>query len=321
MAETERRPRDRQFLADVLAGLQEAPKHLPCKYLYDERGSRLFDKICRLDEYYLTRAETEIMRRRGGEMAACLGTECVVVEYGSGSSSKTTILLDHLSRPRAYVPVDISGEYLEQIAQQLSRRYPDLEIKPLAVDFTQPFRLPALQRPGRRTVGYFPGSTIGNFGPAEATGLLQTIRQTLGEEGGLLIGVDLHKSREVLEAAYNDASGVTAEFNLNLLRRINRELGADFDPSRFRHSAVFNESAGRIEMHLVCRADHTVRVAGHEIPFRAGETIHTENSYKYSLRGFREIAGSAGWQVGRIWRDADGLFSVQYLTGERGAAR
>lgn len=324
-------PQKTEFLQDVLTGLQGERKSLPCKYFYDDRGSRLFEQICKLDEYYLTRTELAVMRRYAVQMAKELGPGCAVVEFGSGSGVKTAILLEHLQAPAAYIPVDISREHLQRTARQLDERYPHLLVKPVCADFTRPFRLPALTAPSfrsgrgngresaRRTVVYFPGSTIGNFGPADAVTLLQWIGRLVGIGGGLLIGVDLHKSPEVLIPAYNDPAGVTAEFNRNLLVRINRELGADFDVDLFAHRAVFNEAESRIEMHLVCRADYTVRLNGVVIGFRSGETIHTENSYKYALDQFAEIAEAAGFRVQRIWHDPQQWFSVQYLTrrGER----
>lgn len=300
-----------QFLRDVLQGLQAQPKTLPSKYFYDERGSRLFDAICGLDEYYLTRTEVAILRDHAAEMADCVGGPCVLIEYGSGSSLKTGILLDHLPPGATYVPVDISGEHLHRAAAGIAQRYPTVAVSPVCADFTRPFDLPA-DEDGRR-VAYFPGSTIGNFEPPAAVELLANIAALVGGGGGLLIGVDLRKSPRILEPAYNDRRGVTARFNLNLLRRINRELGADFDLARFQHHAFFNGSDGRIEMHLISLADQTVRLGGRRIELRHGETIHTENSYKHSLDGFRRLAAAAGWSVEQIWCDPGRLFSVQYL--------
>jgi L-histidine Nalpha-methyltransferase len=304
-------PEREAFRRDVLHGLRRPHKELPCKYFYDTRGSRLFDAICRLEEYYPTRCEREVLRRHGEEIADALGPGVVVIEYGSGSSLKTRLLLERLRRPAAYVPVDISREHLMRAAERLRARFPGLPVRPVVADFTRPFRLPDL--PAGRRVVYFSGSTIGNFPPAEAADLLAGIRRLCGPDGGLLIGVDLKKDVAVLERAYNDARGVTAAFNLNLLERINRELGGDFDPARFRHVAFYDPSHGRIEMHLVSRDEQVVRVGGVAFPFRQGESIRTENSYKYSPEDFATLTGRAGLAVRAVWTDEGGLYSVQYL--------
>jgi len=306
-------PARESFLADALAGLLAPRKSLPCKYFYDERGSELFERICGLEEYYPTRTELGILRARVRAMAATLGPECLLIEYGSGSSVKTRLLLDHLEAPVAYVPVDISREHLLRAAGELSARHPDLPVLPVCADFTRPFALPPLPRPPRRRAAYFPGSTIGNFAPAEARKFLTQVAEICGPGGALLIGVDLKKSRRVLEPAYDDALGVTADFNLNLLRRLNRELGANFALDQFAHRALWNEVEGRVEMHLVSRRRQEVTLGGHRIRFEAGETIHTENSYKYDLSGFGALARSAGFEVERVWIDGAGLFSVQAL--------
>ena len=307
-------PSKQQFLSDVLAGLGENPKSLPCKYLYDERGSELFTQICELDEYYLTRTEVNIMREHAAEMAECIGPRCVLVEYGSGTSLKTRILLDHLHSPAGYVPVDISKEHLRASAIEMDRLYPDVAVYPVCADFTQPFELPDIARPFERTVGYFPGSTVGNFSPEEASTLLNNIAAEVGAGGGLLIGVDLKKREELLVAAYDDASGVTSDFNLNLLEHINRELDADFELDRFRHLALFNEDRSRMEMYLVSEHEQVVCVDGAEIELDAGERIHTENSHKYTLEEFADIARQGGFDVAHVWCDSENLFSVQYLT-------
>ncbi len=312
-------PRSREFLRDVLAGLSRPDKHLPCKYFYDERGSQLFELICELPEYYPTRCELAILEAHAGAMADCLGPGLVLVEYGSGSSRKTRLLLDRLARPRAYVPVDISREHLLASARRLAADYPTLAVVPLCSDFTQSFRLPAsVPAAGRRAV-YFSGSTIGNFGPTEAVALLRRIAELVGPGGGLLIGADLKKDRAILEPAYDDAQGVTAAFNLNLLARINRELAGDFVLDRFRHRAFYNEPHGRIEMHLVSLEAQTVRVADQSFRLARDETICTEYSHKYSLADFAELARAAGLQVHAVWTDPAGLFSVQYATSS-GAA-
>lgn len=302
-----------RFLDDVLHGLSLTPKTLPCKYFYDETGSRLFDEICQLDEYYPTRTETAIMRAHAGEMAALMGRDVVLVEYGSGSSTKSRILLDHLPDLEAYVPIDISKEHLCRSADCLACEYAGLPIHPVCADYTAPFRLPTFGRENATWSVYFPGSTIGNFHKPEAVRFLRQIARVVGACGGLLIGVDLKKDKRVIEAAYNDRRGITAAFNMNLLRRINRELGADFDLDQFRHYAFYNEDRGRIEMHLRSLASQTVGLNGTEIAFGAGETIFTECSYKYSLDGFACLAAEAGFTVSRVWTDPAHLFSVQYL--------
>ena len=307
-------PQTQRFAGDVLDGLQAPVKTLPCKYFYDEAGSRLFDRICELEEYYPTRTEAAIMQRCAGEMADCLGERLALIEYGSGSSTKTRILLDHLRDAAAYVPIDISREHLLRTAARLSAAYPRLRVLPVCADYTGRYELPDLDGPAARRIVYFPGSTIGNFHPGEAADFLIRIAEVAGSGGGLLIGVDLKKDARLLEAAYNDGKGVTAAFNLNLLERINREVGADFDMDSFRHHAFYNRPFGRIEMHLVSRHRQVVRVAGVEIPFRKGETIWTESSYKYRADEFASLAAQAGFRLERLWTDPVELFSVQYLT-------
>jgi L-histidine Nalpha-methyltransferase len=302
-----------EFLRDVVDGLSRTPKQLPCKYFYDARGSELFDRICALPEYYPTRCEAEILRRHAPEMAALFGPRCVLIEYGSGSSRKTRLLLNRSPDLAAYVPVDISAEHLLLSARGLSQRYPGLAIRPVAADFTRPFNLPPLPSAERRVV-FFSGSTVGNFHPTEAVGIMNHIARLVGTGGGLLIGVDLKKDRETLEKAYDDARGVTAEFNLNLLAHINRELGADFALERFHHQACYNESAGRIEMHLVSAETQAVNVGERVFRFVQGETICTEYSYKYDVDQFRVLAARAGFGVDHIWTDSEGLYSVQYLS-------
>jgi dimethylhistidine N-methyltransferase len=306
-------PRADSFLGDVLRGLRRRVKTLPCKYFYDERGSRLFDRICDLPEYYLTRTELAIMRRHAGDMAETLGPRCLLVEFGSGSGRKTRLLLDHLRDPAAYVPLDISREHLLRSARALAARSPRLPVLPVCADFTARFELPVPPGPVGRTAVYFPGSTVGNFSPRGTTRLLRRIARLVGPGGGLLIGTDLQKGADVLEPAYDDRQGVTAEFNRNLLRRINRELGADFPVEAFRHRAWYNEAKGRVEMHLVCERHLAVRVGGAIIEFAAGEGIRTECSYKYTFEGFRSLAAAAGMEVRQTWTDDARLFSVQYL--------
>jgi dimethylhistidine N-methyltransferase len=303
----------RLFLRDVIAGLQARPKSLPCKYFYDERGSQLFDQICQLDEYYLTRAELALMDQFAPEMGTQIGPGTMLVEYGSGSSVKTRYLLDGLPDPVAYVPVDISGEHLQKTAEELARDYPRIEVLPVCADFTQDFDLPRSGRAATHSAVYFPGSTIGNFLPSRAAELLRRITQMCGTGGGLLIGVDLKKDVPTIEAAYNDRLGVTAEFNLNLLRRINGELGADFDLDQFLHRARYNCELGRVEMYLVSRRAQQVTVGNESIAFEAGEAICTEHSHKYSVDEFAALAATAGLTLRREWIDKAGRFAVLHF--------
>ncbi|HEU4322615.1 MAG TPA: L-histidine N(alpha)-methyltransferase [Roseiflexaceae bacterium] len=312
--ERERVPQLETIRDEVLHGLSLPQKELPPKLFYDERGSQLFDQITELEEYYPTRTELAITRRYAGEMAELIGPDSLLVEYGSGSSVKTRILLDHLHDLACYMPVDISEAHLHSSAAALAAAYPRLDIRPVCADYTAPFELPALVPAPRRTVVYFPGSTIGNLHGDEALRLLDQMAGLAGRGGGLLIGADLQKDRAVLERAYNDAAGVTAAFNLNILGRLNRELGATFRLSLFEHRAFYNEARHRIEMHLLSTQAQTVLVDGVAVHFEAGETIHTECSYKYSLEGFAAMAGQAGLRVRKVWTDPQGWFSVQYLT-------
>jgi dimethylhistidine N-methyltransferase len=302
------------FLGEVLHGLSQPRKTLPCKFFYDERGSQLFDAICELPEYYPTRTELSIMQAHVAEMAQCLGNSCMVVEFGSGSGIKTRVLLDHLSQPVAYIPVDISRECLRNSAAMLQARYALLRVLPVCADYTQFFTLPEVEIPFARSAAYFPGSTIGNFTVGEAREFLCRVAELCGPGGGLLIGVDLKKETRILEAAYNDAQGVTAAFNLNVLRRINQELGGDVQLDQFEHRAVYNKSEGRIEMHLVSVCEQTLRVDNRDFHFRTGETILTEYSHKYSLDDFARLASLSGWTVQQVWTDEEQMFSVQYLT-------
>ena len=304
------------FLADVLDGLGRPRKELPCKYFYDERGSELFDRICELDEYYLTRVELAILRKDAPAMAAALGADVELIEFGSGSSIKTRLLLDHLESPRAYLPVDISAEHLDRSAAALARRFPGLRVFPVAADFTGPIVLPATGDPRARRVVYFPGSTIGNFTPVAARSLLRSIARLVGDGGGLLIGVDIEKEAALLLPAYNDRKGVTAAFNLNLLMRINRELRADFDLDAFEHRAIYVRDRERVEMHLISRRRQTVTIAGVPVGFDEGETILTECSHKYPLDHFARMTGESGFSMVEQWQDAEGLFAVQYLVVE-----
>ena len=307
-------PATDDFLRDVRQGLAGRPKTLPCKYFYDAEGSRLFDRICELDEYYLTRAELQIMERHVSEMVDLLGPRCMLIEYGSGSSLKTQVLLDHLHEPAAYVPIDISDAYLQESTRRLTERYPSLAIYPVVADYMNAFPVPEVPGAVRRRVVYFPGSTIGNFEPDAATDFLRRIRGVCGEDGGLLIGVDLKKDRETLEAAYNDREGVTAAFNLNILRRVNAELGGEFDLERFRHRAVYDADEGRVEMHIISLEEQRVRLDGAMVSFDAGESICTEYSYKYSIEEFEGMAADAGFERRRTWTDEANRFSVHFMT-------
>lgn len=304
------------FRTDVLAGLGGSPKSLPCKYFYDATGTELFDRICDLDEYYPTRTEIGILNEHAREMAWLIGPRARLVELGSGSSTKTRILLDELPDLDAYVPVDISPEYLARATRELARDYPGLRMVPVVADYTEPFDLPTGER-AARTVAFFPGSTIGNLDPDQARDFLRVVAGLCQRGGGLLIGVDLKKERKMLEAAYDDAKGVTAAFNLNLLTRINRELGGEFDLSAFRHRAFYDEVEGRIEMQLVSLRRQSVRVGSSVFHFDEGEPITTEYSYKYDPTEFAELARSAGFSCVHVWTDERRLFSVQYFGVDR----
>ncbi|REK05543.1 MAG: L-histidine N(alpha)-methyltransferase [Planctomycetota bacterium] len=291
------------FRQDVLNGLAYSAKRVPSKYLYDKRGSELFDRICQLDEYYLTRCELEIMERFAPEMGQQIGPGVMLVEYGSGSSVKTRYLLDGLPDPVAYVPLDISDEHLHQTARELAPDYQAIEVLPVCADFMQDFKLPTPERKPTHTAVYFPGSTIGNLNPTRSARLLGRICQLCGSGGGLLIGVDLKKDVRRIEAAYNDREGVTAQFTLNLLRRINRELDADFDLEAFSHRAKYNEPRGRVEIGLVSHRDQTVHIGDETFAFAEGEFIHTEYSHKYTIDEFAGLAAGAGLALHRQWTD------------------
>jgi dimethylhistidine N-methyltransferase len=305
------------FAVDVLAGLATNPKRLPAKYFYDETGSRLFEQITRVPEYYPTRTELQILQTSGDSIAKLALPDAALIEFGSGSTAKARLLLRHMASVRAYVPVDISAEYMNGEAARLRADFPNLEVLPVAADFNRPFELPAPIRAGPR-LGFFPGSTIGNLEPHEVTAFLRAARRALGRHP-FVIGVDLIKDPEVLYAAYNDRQGITAQFNRNLLLRINRELGADFDVTAFEHHAFYNRDLNRIEMHLASRRRQKVRVLGKCFSFRVGETIHTENSYKYTIESFSAVAQGAGWKPAAVWTDPERLFSVHGLLPESAA--
>jgi dimethylhistidine N-methyltransferase len=306
-------PEATAFAADVVAGLTSMPKRIPPKYFYDNAGSELFERITTLPEYYPTRCELGILNEHAKDIANLIPAGAALVEFGSGSSTKTRILLRAKSDLAAYVPVDISAQFLAQQAEALRAEYPGIAMLPVAADFSKPFELPAAVA-GMPRAGFFPGSTIGNLEPHEASAFLRHAGRILGRGSMLIVGVDLVKDEKVLNKAYNDTQRITAKFNLNLLTRINRELGAKFDPSTFEHHAFYNRERSRIEMHLASLKRQRVSVCGERIEFRAGETIHTENSYKYSVEAFACLARGAGWSPRQVWTDRDSCFSVHALT-------
>lgn len=298
---------------EVVRGLTSNPRTLPPKLFYDAEGAELFERICELPEYYLTRAELEILRARSGEIAALAGPHAALIEYGSGAGTKIRLLLDALESPAAYVPIDISREQLARVSGDLAAEYPQVAVRPLNADYTMPLTLPVFHE-GPRRLAFFPGSTIGNFHPMEASIFLSRVRRAVGRNGALVLGVDRRKRAGILNAAYDDSAGVTAAFNLNMLARVNRELGADFDLRRFAHRAFFNSKASRVEMHLVSLAAQTVHVAGESIRFAEGETIWTESSYKYDRARLRELIESAGFRLEQLWTDSKKQFWVAYLS-------
>jgi dimethylhistidine N-methyltransferase len=300
------------FRADVLSGLSHQQKTLPARWLYDDRGSELFELITALPEYYLTRTETAILNTQAPEIARFCGERAIVLEYGAGAGIKTEILINALASPRLYVPIDIAGDFLDQTVTRFRRRFPNLLTKSIVADFTTDFDLPPWMPThdhGLR-VAFFPGSTIGNLNAAEVAGFLQRVRGHVGRDGRAVVGVDMRKDLGILIPAYDDAAGVTAQFNLNLLRRINRELGANFALDAFRHEARWNESESAIEMHLVSSMRQKVMIGGNRFQFAAGESIHTESSRKYAPAAFEAIALKNGWRVGQRWTDRAGLFSI-----------
>ena len=306
-------PGQDQFRSEVLSGLQKPQKELPCKYFYDKQGSLLYERICALDEYYIPYTEVAIMETHIEEIVQLLGPRLLLIEYSSGSSVKTRILLDHLHDLVAYVSIDISREQLLSVTNQIILDYPGIEVFPVHADYTNDFELPVPKRLNDRAVVYFPGSTIGNFEPESAKLFLERIADVCGPGGGLLIGVDLKKDPTVLHRAYNDSQGVTAAFNLNLLERINRELGCDFQTDWFRHYAFYNPLEGRIEMHLISMKDQTVHLDNTAIRFAQGESIWTESSYKYNLEDFEQLAVAAGFRTECVWTDNQQWFSIHYL--------
>jgi dimethylhistidine N-methyltransferase len=306
-------PTTSDLLADVIAGLSSSPRSLPCKYFYDERGAALFQKICELPEYYVTRTEIDILDRNRAEIASQIGPNIELIGLGTGAGTKTRILVEALEQPAVYIPVDISEKQLRKSAALFRKIFPKLEVLPVCADYLQPVVLPSPRRQASHNLVYFPGSTIGNFEPNEALEFLKRIANVAGRGGGLLIGVDLQKDQSVIEAAYNDSAGVTAEFNLNLLARINREVGADFDVSQWQHRAIYNSEAGRIEMYLISVIDQKVHLGDREFRFRAGEKILTEHSYKHTREGFIALARQAGFDFVKLWTDDARLFGVFYF--------
>ena len=305
-------PETTAFAADVIAGLTAMPKRLPPKYFYDSAGSELFERITSLPEYYPTRCELGILHEHAPDIAALIPPGAALIEFGSGASVKTRVVLGAAKDLAAYVPVDISADFLERQAAALRQEHPGVALLPVAADFSKPFDLPVAIE-GMPRIGFFPGSTIGNFEPHEAATFLRQAGETLGPGAVFIVGVDLVKDQRVLQKAYNDKQGVTAKFNLNLLTRINRELGANFHPSAFEHHAFYNREKSRIEMHLASMKRQRVRVCGECVDFRAGETIHTENSYKYSVESFGAMARGSGWTSIAVWTDRDKCFSVHAL--------
>jgi L-histidine Nalpha-methyltransferase len=306
-------PGEESFRDAVLNGLGYAHRAIPCKFFYDERGSALFEAICRLPEYYLTRTEIAILEENAIEIAEQMGRHCRLIEFGSGASTKVRILLQALDHPAAYAPVDISREHLRDAAASLADDFPALPVVAVCADYTRPFAMPPLPGPGGKRVGFFPGSTIGNFEPDAAVAFLANYARILGPDGEMLIGVDLKKDPEILNAAYNDRAGVTAQFNLNLFERINRELDGDLDINRFEHVAFYNEIDGRVEIYIGSLANQEAWIAGKPILFAKSELVHTEYSYKYSIPEFRALAARAGFRPVETWTDRKEMFSVHYF--------
>jgi len=302
---------DPVFARDAISGLSQHPKKLSPKYFYDEIGSHLFERITLLPEYYPTRTELGILRERGREIATAIPASAALVEFGAGATTKVRLLLETCEFG-AYVPVDISGDFLKSQAKMLRADHPRIQVHPVVADFTATFPLPR-DIQDMPKVGFFPGSTIGNFDPTDAEAFLRRARDILGQGAMMIIGIDLEKDESTLQAAYNDSAGITAKFNLNVLARMNRELGADFDPATFDHRALYNHHLHRIEMHLISRKAHAVRMLGRTFSFGSNESIHTESSYKYSVARFQELAQRAGWTPDKVWTDTREMFSVHAL--------
>jgi dimethylhistidine N-methyltransferase len=305
-------PDTAEFLLDLKAGLAQQRKSISPKYFYDAAGSEFFDQICDLPEYYPTRTESAILHKHAGEIAQHMGPQAEILEFGAGSMQKVRVLLDAMDRPARYVPIDISAQHLHGAAQRMATAYPTLQIAPLVADYTQDLVLPADMPPEGRRVGFFPGSTLGNFEPSQALDFMRMCARTL-QGGALIVGADLVKSPDLLHAAYNDAQSVTANFNRNLLVRANRELGANFQLQQFSHSAFYNAPFQRIEMHLMSTCRQTVRVDGSSFTFEEGETLHTENSYKFTVEGLHQLARRAGFAPGQVWTDLNNMFCLMWL--------
>ena len=308
---------ENDLLEEVLKGLGKQQKKLPTKLFYDEKGSHLFDKICELNEYYLTRTENKILKTNIVEITDLIGPECLLIELGSGSSTKIRLLLDHLVDPSGYIPIDISEEHLSKSVNRLSQEYPYLRIIPVCADYTQEFELPNLDFNYRNEIIYYPGSTIGNFTPEQAQRFLNRISKLTLTDGGLLIGIDMKKDRNTLERAYNDEMNITAEFNLNVLNRLNKELQTDFNLNQWKHIAFYNDEHGRIEMHLSSNTDQRVHINGTSVNFKRNETILTEYSYKYSIEEFEELISDT-YRLEKYWTDKDNLFAVLYFKDTHG---
>ncbi|MFV2055121.1 MAG: L-histidine N(alpha)-methyltransferase [Thiohalomonadales bacterium] len=307
-------PEASDFFAEVIQGLQQTPMMIPPKFLYNEKGSQIFDSICESEDYYPTRTEKQLLRDKIDEIGQYLGQGSLLVEPGSGNSQKARLLLDAI-KPHTYLPMDISQKYLQKEAKKVAAEYPWLNVYAVCADYTTPIELPDISHTQHK-VAFFPGSSIGNFEPEDATDFLRNIAQTVGSKGGLLIGVDLQKDTELLETAYNDSEGHTAAFNLNLLTRINNDLGANFSVDGFRHVAFYNKESSRVEMHLVCTQAHQVTIGEHVFDFEVGDDIHTECSYKYSVQSFQDLAKKAGFTAKDVWIDEGELFSLHYFEVE-----
>ncbi len=309
----DRQPRAADFEHAVIAGLRAARKEIPAKFFYDDEGSHIFNRICGTEEYYVTRTEIGLLSDRSDDIRRLAGPGTVVIEYGCGSAAKINLLLDALKDPAEYAAIDISPEHLRFVVEDISARHPGLRVGGICADFTGGFELPSEVGGGGTKLGFFPGSTIGNQTPEEARGFLRRVRENVGDGGALLIGVDLKKDAGRLNRAYNDEAGHTADFNLNLLRRIERELDSEVNVDGFEHHAFYNEGEGRIEMHLRAKSAQRIRIGGETFRFSEGETIHTENSYKYTIGEFARLAAGAGFAVGATWTDAEDLFSIHFL--------
>lgn len=308
-------PNSFSVLKEVLAGLSKSQKCLPPKLLYDKRGSEIFEKICLLKEYYPTRAETEILKTYSSEISKLIGPEAIIIEPGSGAGDKIRYLLPYLIKPRVYLPIEISRDILLRMTEELSNEFPQLKVMPVCADFSEDIVLPSgLKSSQNKKVVFFPGSTIGNLEPSEAVHFLKKIGKLVGHGGDLVIGVDLKKDPKYLKMAYDDPQGITSDFNLNILERLNREVSADFDINNFAHEAVYDETQGRVEMHLVSKISQLVRVNETVFRFHEGETIHTESSYKYNVDEFSELCGKARFKLKKVWKDSQNLFCVYYFT-------